>query len=213
MADTIGRKDYDEARELVLDGVARDIDEAQRRIAKEAAMRRLATTTIFYPNSQTDIALVRYVLVLNHGGCVSSGLVDEKYYGEFARTARICPGILAKIKKYNASKPARYIADGRLMELESKETGEVQIAAEVRNIGYDGKSGIFLGSENPDAVYARGKQTYDETHNLYRLQFQPYEGDYVLGMVDAWTRHPVNDAAVLVLHLDNSKISVKCSRD
>ena len=198
--DTVGldeiKQRLEEARQLVTDGIAEDVEQARKIIYDLEQKHKRADLRIFYQ----DFHLVREVF---------PELMDEKpYFGSNVRMASVPSGSIDRALKYEGE---RKLALGKLTELVSKDRDitkltAIKLTAIIDNFQFDEKKGIFLSSFSQKAVHKRGSKTFDEIHNLYRIEFKRVLDDYVFGMFGAWNRHEVSNKASLVLYCSESKV-------
>lgn len=185
-----------EIRKLVRSGVARDEEHAKQILVELEQKRQRADMILFY----TDVTLVRSFF--------KGELIDERPYN-FSNilVAGVPSGSLDKAAK----KPQenRILALGRIMEFVSQEDRQdTKLVVWIKNIGYGGKEGIFLSSYSAENVHAKGKTTFDEKHNLYRIEFRPISEDFIFGIFHTWNQHPINQQASLILYIARARVIV-----
>ena len=181
-----------EIQELVQSGLARNKGHAKKILDELVQQRRKADLVILY----TDYSSVRANF---------PDLKDEMPYNRSnVRVGQIRSGALGKTKK----KPLgdKLLLFGQILEFVSQDGQEVKLVARIDNtIVQPGYNGIFLSPFSGQAVHQRGKQTFDDQHNLIRLEFKPVADDYILGMFQAWNCHPIFGNISLVLYIAKSR--------
>jgi len=186
------------AEQMVRGHVAADIAHAKSILAEMNERRRRADMKLFYSGDAADA--VRYVL--------SDSLMDEGCYnGSAVRVASVPSGFVDKLRRQpQETWRGRRFATGRIMEFVSKDGEDARLVACVRNFPYEGKGGLFLSPYSAEIVHRKGRGTFDEQHGLYRIEYEPVAGDYVLGMFTRWGSHPINDQASLLLYIPRDRV-------
>ena len=188
--------DEREIARLLYSGLAVDREQAIRILEEAKERERLADTFIFY----ADVHRVR--------GCLAESLVDEQpYHHSQILMASVPCGALGRVTKDRSLR----IAFGALKEFVAKDVAIDQpasLVAFVKGFEFRGKSGIFLSPFSADAVHDHGGTTVDEQQNLWRVEFRPIGGDYVLGMFDAWHEQLASEGITLVLYIHKSRVMI-----
>src|SRR3989344_1769001 len=87
-----------------------------------------------------------------------------------------------------------------------------KLVALIEDFKYEGKDGIFLSSSSADEVHERGKKTFEDRYkeltgkDLYRIEFTPFHGDYIIGMFLGWGLHKISNNNSIILYIPKSKV-------
>lgn len=191
-----------EIRRLVTSSIARDDTHAAELLDEMAAKRERADMVVLY----SDVHPARELL--------NKHILDERPYNSSKiLVATIPSGSMSQVIKAGAAD--RTLVLGKLTEFVvlprgkpevDDGGGEARLVAVVKGFPVEDKSGIFFSPFSAEAVHIRGGQTFDEKHNLFRIEFEPIGGDFVLGMFSAWAQHPLNDTISLALYMSRSKV-------
>ena len=189
-----------EIRWLRASGLARDHDHAVEILDEMAEKQRRADLLIFYS------------AVHRARECFGEHIIDERPYRHTTiLVATIPSGVMSQVIKVQDLK--RTLAIGALKEFVHRPGDNKAVADEdarlvafVRDFPIRDRSGIFFSPFSAEAVHTTGGRTIDEKENLWRIEFEPIAGDYVLGMFNAWSQQLEKDTIALVLYISKSRV-------
>ena len=183
-----------DARILVDTGVATDMAEARRMLRKAKVGKPPLDAIIFYHNS--NLVHVNFRIPPE----------NRRLYANRASglwTAQVSAGLLAKVKKMTIGDG--HLVIGRLKQFKSRDKKVAKLVAQINNpVIQPGHDGIFLSPYSALEVHERGGETHDERCNLVRMEFQPIDGDHIVGMFAAWKSW--GGSSSLVLYISVSKL-------
>ena len=180
---------FDEAQLLLNAGLISGLGPAQ--LAVSRLKSREYNTRVFY-NSNNSISV----------DVISKAFYDvanQVLYSEtHLKTGRVSSGKLSKLLDIEK------VAVGEIVQFKSHDNESTCLVARVKK-PYEDKNGFFLTPYHHDDVRIEGKQLVDERENLYRVEFDPFIGNYVLGMFIAWDNFEFGKTKPLILYA-NTKL-------
>lgn len=200
MSDYRGQDRETVIRQLVASGIARYPDHAAKLLDEMAEKKRRADLFIFY----SDFRRTREYF--------GKHMVDERPYNSATISVAAIPsGVMSQTNKAQGSN--RTLVIGALKEFAPRPADDKAITDEpaklvalAKGLPFRNKSGIFFSPFSAEEVHARGGTTIDEKEDLFRIEFEPIAGDYVLGMFNAWSQQPEKETLSLLLYMSKSKV-------
>lgn len=99
------------------------------------------------------------------------------------------------------------IALGALKEFANDNECYSKLVCDIRNVKSQDTNGIFLSPFKGavEKLAVQGKQTYDQKHNLFRVEFDPIDRDFVKGMFVVWDQQ-FGENIPLITYIHKSKV-------
>ncbi|MBS3072526.1 hypothetical protein J4477_01675 [Candidatus Pacearchaeota archaeon] len=186
---------HENATDLINAGLADDVSYAQFLVKR--LEERGFTHRIFYKPGDV---IVRGAIEKVFDRVSSS----KPYQQSNLYTGLVLPGRIGRLndKAYDIK-----LALGEITRFTSKDKKYTHLVARVEcpyleSNGLE-KDGFFLSSHSAEDVRAKGKKTVDELENLERIEFNPFFGNYVIGMYVAWGTTPETKHVPLILHCNS----------
>lgn len=180
---------FDEAQLLLNAGLISGLGPAQ--LAVSRLKGREYNTRVFY-NSNNSISVDAISKAFHD-------VADQVLYSETRlKTGKVSSGKLSKLLDIEK------VAVGEIVKFQSRDNESTHLVARIKDV-YEDKNGFFLTPYHYDDVKKEGKQLVDERENLYRVEFDPFISNYVLGMFIAWNNFEFGKTKPLILYA-NTKL-------